>query len=575
MFRAGAKVLAVLFVFATGCQQAARPSPAGPEGAPSGQASTAPKLLTVSITTVTRGHGPWNVGTTTGGGGSVMEIHSNGLVTDGRQSGGFEPRLAERLPSFDDGTIRLMADGRMQTIWRLRPNVKWHDGAPFTAQDVVFGWQIARDPDIPKGGGGTPKELETMEALDAQTLVMTWFTTYFHPLELSVRELWPYPRHILAEAFAGDKTAFQAHPYFTTDYVHLGPFRQVDYGLGEMEVFERFDDYYLGRPRIDRITIQTIPELNTMFANFLAGTVDILPERTVPVRLISRLQEDFRQTGGGAVTSRQGNWWFLKIQFNPEWVQPPELARDPRVRRGLLHGFDRDALRELAFPGLPDTEADTFLMKHDPRNAIVGKPFARYPYDPGRALQNFADAGWRRAAGGELVNATGAPVRVFLRTEQGNNDLRALVADHWRQLGVDVQEEEIPPALRQDNEYRAKLPSLEWRARGQGDRTLPSFDSREQPTPQTRYQGANVGGYTNPALDRLIDTLYGTLDENEQGRVLRDIGELLATDLPALPLYWEVTMVAVQKGVRALVDDFPYTTLSSGLSRNSHQWDRD
>jgi peptide/nickel transport system substrate-binding protein len=463
----------------------------------------------------------------------------------------------------------------MQTVWKLRPGVKWHDGAPFTAEDVVFGWQVARHPEIPKGGGGTPRELQTIEATDPFTLVMTWSTTYFHPLELSVRELWPYPRHILAEAFEGDKTAFQAHPYFTADYVHLGPYRLVDYGLGEREIFERFDDYYLGSPRISRITIQTIPELNTMLANFLAGTVDILPERTVPVRVINSLQEEFRQTGGGGIASRQGNWWFLKIQFNPEWVQPPELAANVHIRRGLAHGFDRDGLRELAFPGFADTEPDTFLTKHDTRNAIVGKPFARYNYDPNRAAQELAEGGWRRTVGGELVNATGGPARLFLRTEQGNNDLRAFVADSWRQLGVDVQEEEIPPALRQDNEYRAKLPSLEWRARGQGDRSLPSFDSRERPTPQTRYQGANVGGYINPGLDRLIDTLYGTLDENEQGRILRDIGEILASDLPALPLYWEVTMVAVRKGVRALTDDFPYTTLSSGLSRNSHLWDRE
>ncbi|MBM2811757.1 MAG: hypothetical protein HW416_2516, partial [Chloroflexi bacterium] len=101
-----------------------------------------------------------------------------------------------------------------------------------------------------------------------------------------------------------------------------------------------------------------------------------------------------------------------------------------------------------------------------------------------------------------------------------------------------------------------------------------TFDGRLQSTPQNRFGGTNASNYANQELDRLIDRLYGTLDRTEQGHISRQMGEILAADLPSLPLYLRVTMTAVSSRLDALAD-YEWTTFEPGsMSRNAHLWDR-
>jgi peptide/nickel transport system substrate-binding protein len=263
------------------------------------------------------------------------------------------------------------------------------------------------------------------------------------------------------------------------------------------------------------------------------------------------------------------------VQFNLEWVRPPELARDPRIRRGLYWGLDRDALREVALPGFADTEADSYLQKADPRAKVVGTPFAQYRYDPARAAQELAEAGWRRGADGRVVNQTGSPVQLPVRAGPSDGRELAIIAQNWRDLGLDVMEEASSTALARDPEYNAKFPGLMRTARGVGPTVFVRLDSRQHPTPQNRYAGTATGSYANPVLDRLIDRLYATISENDQAVLLKEMGELLANDAPLMPLYFAVKMAATRKGVRALVDDYQGADGPGLVAANAHLWDRD
>src|SRR5207249_353531 len=158
----------------------------------------------------------------------------------------------------------------------------------------------------------------------------------------------------------------------------LGPFRLVDFGGGAQMTFERFDDYFLGRPKLDRVVIQVVSDPNTLLVNVRAGTIDLLADRTLPSTMLLPLSAEWARTGAGQVLSRQDNWWYLWVQMNPEIAQPVEVARDARVRQGMLLGIDRESLREFMFPGVPGTSADTFMLQGDPRSAVVGQPFARF-----------------------------------------------------------------------------------------------------------------------------------------------------------------------------------------------------
>jgi ABC-type transport system substrate-binding protein len=139
-----------------------------------------------------------------------------------------------------------------------------------------------------------------------------------------------------------------------------------------------------------------------------------------------------------------------------------------------------------------------------------------------------------------------------------------------------VPEEEVPDALVSVREYRAMFPGTEITAQNNGDAMLARFDGRLRPSPP-RWSGNQGGWYANPALDALIDKLYATLDLQEQGRALNEIGEIMAADLPCLPLYFGTNLAGIRKGVRALTDDFAGAYLGGPgvISRNAHLWDRD
>ncbi|MBM2809651.1 MAG: putative bacterial extracellular solute-binding protein, family 5 [Chloroflexi bacterium] len=218
------------------------------------------------------------------------------------------------------------------------------------------------------------------------------------------------------------------------------------------------------------------------------------------------------------------------------------------------------------------------MLKSDPRAPTVGKPFARHSYDPQAALQEFADAGWKRGEDGRMVNVVGEAARIELRGGPVEGTEVALMADSWRQLGIDAAEEIASVTLARDNEYQATFPALALRAYRSNAELFPVFDSRAQSTAQNRWQGLNYSHYVNPALDSLTDMLYATTDERQQGQLLKELGEILATDLPALPAYFRVLMAAVTKDVNALVEDYAGGTgPGSGpglLSRNAYLWDR-
>ena len=86
--------------------------------------------------------------------------------------------------------------------------------------------------------------------------------------------------------------------------------------------------------------------------------------------------------------------------MDPQWARPVAMSQDVRIRRALFQSIDRKALRGFVFPGLPDISADSFLLPKDPRRAIMGEPFARYPYDPTTSARLLEDSGWLRGGDG-------------------------------------------------------------------------------------------------------------------------------------------------------------------------------
>jgi ABC-type transport system substrate-binding protein len=268
-----------------------------------------------------------------------------------------------------------------------------------------------------------------------------------------------------------------------------------------------------------------------------------------------------------------GTWTFINVQYHPEWSKVLELRQDVRIRRGLLTAIDRDALRAVILPGFAETEPDSFMPKSDPRAPAVGKPFARFHYDPAQAQRDLADAGWRKEPNGQIVNAASEPVELPFRATPSGGTAMEIVSQAWRDQGLRVAQEVVPGSLVSDRGYRASFPGLEITAQSSGDAMVRRFDGRKCPQPP-RFSGSQGGCYMNPELDRLIDKLYGTVDIQQQGIVLRDIGEFMATNLVTLPIYFSVRLAAVRQGVQTPSGP-PGKGLQPALpTRNAHLWER-
>jgi peptide/nickel transport system substrate-binding protein len=245
--------------------------------------------------------------------------------------------LAEAVPSLENGLWKLLPDGRMETTWRLRAAARWHDGAPVTAEDLLFSLRLGRDPENSAFNTHAYGSIEEAWAPDPRSLAITWKEPFIEAdtiLGLPLGGL--LPKHLLEDAYRAEKASFLDLPYWTTEFVGTGPYRVREWvpGIGMLLVAN--DEYVLGRPKIDEIEVKYIPDANTLMANLFAGTVDVTPN-VGSIDLGIQLRDQWR---GGTVAFNYGaDVW---IALFPQFVDPrPAGVADLQVRRALTHAIDR------------------------------------------------------------------------------------------------------------------------------------------------------------------------------------------------------------------------------------------
>src|SRR5262249_46522892 len=156
--------------------------------------------------------------------------------------------------------------GTMQTTYTLRPNLTWHDGAPLTADDFVFGWRVYSTPELGVSRSDPIGQMAEVLAPDPRTVVIRW--RRLNPdaagMDMGFEAL---PAHILRQSYQsaldGDAETFVNLPFWTRDYVSGGPYRITDWIPGQSVEMSAFEGHALGKPRIERARILTTPDPNT------------------------------------------------------------------------------------------------------------------------------------------------------------------------------------------------------------------------------------------------------------------------------------------------------------------------
>src|SRR6266545_3105024 len=304
--------LMVGFVIAlAACAPSAADQSAGAGAAP--QRSTAPTRIVTAIMSnppylyrnlTGTGIGPGQPG--------LEQMVAVGLaVTD--RNGMLTPQLAESIPSVDNGLWRVQPDGRMETTWRIRAGARWHDGTPFTSEDLLFTAALFQDTELTLARIAGYSYVDHLEAPDPQTLTVFWKQPFIEADALFV--IAPLPKHILERHYADDKANFHLLPYWQDEFVGTGPYRVNQWVRDSHLILQAHDGYPLGRLRIDEIEVRLIPDENAFMASILAGAIDVTPGQSLSFEQGLQLRELW---AGGKVEMLL----LTEMKLWPQFVNP-------------------------------------------------------------------------------------------------------------------------------------------------------------------------------------------------------------------------------------------------------------
>lgn len=467
------------------------------------------------------------------GGPELGGLSSSGLAVQ-VPSGEFEPQLAERVPTVENGLWKLFPDGRMETTWTIREGALWHDGVPFTAADVAFTARITMDPDVPWLPDAVFRYVDTVEAPDARTVRVLWREPFIRPYLLHFNP--SFPRHLLETSYRGDRETFLNLPYWTTEFIGNGPFKVREFVRDSHMMLTAFDGYVLGRPKIDEIEVRFIADDNALAANLLAGTVHMTLGAGITVEQAIQIRDRWPE---GVIRTGPSGW----INMNPQFLNPdPPILLNVQFRRALYVAIDRQRLADELMYGLSEV-AHSSIHPSEPEYRHIEPFIVRYEYDPRRATQMIEELGFRKGSDGMFQDPGGRPlsVQIMATQDDANAKPQFAVLDSWKAIGITPDAEVVTQQRQRDLAYRANFRSFSLQSGiGYGPDGVNALLSREARTAERNYVGGNYIRWMNPETDTLVERYFTTIPFDQRMQVLGQLVRFTTENLLWMPLYWRV-----------------------------------
>lgn len=387
-------------------------------------------------------------------------------------------------------------DGRTVTF-ELRDGVRWHDGAPVTARDVVFTVEKARDPATEaKSYLAGFQDLVRVEALDDRTVRAEYSKPYADFLED-----WRLP--IIPEHLAGREPELLTSE-FARNPVGCGPFRFVRHEPGQETVLEVNDDYWGGRPAVDGITLRVVPDERTAYQAMLRGDLHLL---SAPPDIWAEANRSPDAAHLGRVLFHRLTVWY--IAWNQDGSH--EALTDPRVRRALLLALDREPFIEKVLGGLGKAAATTY----HPDSPWADPGISPLPYDPEEASRLLEETGWRDGDGDGIRERRGRPLEFTLLAPVSRQEISGRIAAWIQQSLAEI-------GVRMEIETLEFGAFLERRRSGQFDALMAALTFTPKPDQFELYHtsaaqdGFNFFGFSDPEVDRLLERGRESFDRAER-----------------------------------------------------------
>ena len=440
--------------------------------------------------------------------------------------------LATAVPSQANGGIS--RDGRTYT-YHLRQNVVWHDGVPFAAEDVAASWRAVMNPGNDTFEREGYDRVASIATPNRYTVVVRlreryppFVSRFFAPLQEGAKPV--LPAHLLSAAGSFNAGTLSSHPIGT------GPFEFVSWARADRIVLQRFDRYFKGRPRLERIVFRVVPNDQTIATLLQEHQLDLV------VAPQTALLDQYRATPGVTVATAPWNSQTLLI-IN---ASKPGM-RDVAVRRAIamvvpyaeiLHDVTRD-VDEPARNGLPPT-------------AIGYEPLASRGRDPAAAAQLLQRAGWLPGPDG-VRQRSGTRLDFTIATIGGSSNLErvaVLSQAALRVAGIAVAIKTYPyrtifaapdgPVYSGRYDIALYSSTLNW------DPDVYNFNACDRWYPI----GQNIFRFCDPRLDALERAGLQTDDPRRRATVYRRSNRLMWSDVPYVPVYQNRRLIVRSRDLR-------------------------
>ncbi len=483
--------------------------------------------------------------------GAVNAMMFNALTQNDPVDGSTMPDLAESWEVSEDG---------LTFTFHLRDDVVWHDGEPFTAEDVKFTWDLILNEEV-----NSPRRSDLADLLTPEQI--TVIDDYTIQMELSqldvtfLDEKTYYgiiPKHILGELTPEELNAAE---FNTQAPVGTGPFMFREWVKDDHVAVVKNPDYFLHEPNAGFWYYKVVENQTVQFAQLQTGEIDYAGVTA------ALWEEANKQENLVCKAYPTYGFNFYVYQLDPEKTP---LFLDVRTRQALLYGLDREAIVESIAQGLGEVAHSvipSLSWAHNPDNE------PKYDYNPEKAMELLDEAGWRdedgdgtREAHGVEGVEDGTPLSFEIHTNAGNVEREQLIVtmqQYWNEIGVGAETAFIEwnallAELTETYEYDMIMVGFAWGSADPDQKTMWHTDSYGA--------GFNMNKYSNPELDEIIDAGLQELDKEKRTQLSWDMQAILAEEVPAPILYYRNATVCWNERLHE------YDPNANNTTWNTHEW---
>ena len=472
-------------------------------------------------------------------------------------TGDLVPVLAAELPSTANGGIS--PDGTY-VIWKLKQGVKWHDGMPFTADDVVFNWEYAKNPATAAVTSGSYKDL-TVEKIDTHTVKIKFKqpTPFWADAFVSFTGM-IIPKHLF-EGFTGDKSRDAPT---NLKPVGTGPYLFKEFRPGDLVTGVINPNYHMpNRPYFDAVEMKGGGDaVSAARAVLQTGEYDFAWNLQVEDEVLTRLEAAgkgaVRVTEGGSIEHIQCNFTDPNKEVDGERssikTKHPSLS-DPAVREALSYLIDKESIHKFIY-GRGGNATSNFI--HNP--ARFASKTTSFEFNVDKAIAILDKAGWKPGADGIRVK-DGVALKYLYQTSinQPRQKTQAIIKQSCAKAGIGIEIKAVTASVffssdvANPDTYPHFYADLQMYTNGPSAPDpavfLQQFRSTELSQKANKWQGRNITRWQSAEFDSTYLAQEAELDPVKRAALLIHLNDLVVKNHVVIPVVTRPAVAAVTKGL--------------------------